>query len=773
MSGWRDALRFLLLGATSLTIQTLLVREALFAFHGGEVALGLLFAVWLASIALGARVGSLWARGERGERRAYALGPAGLALLPWLGILAVFLFRHHRLWLPVEAGGYLAVGPYALLLLGVALPAGGLTGLLFPLLLRIGRSAPGTAYGLEAFGSMAGGAIASWLALPRIPALTLLALWAIACALGALPGGSGDDARRSARERSLAVGAAGALALAAILSGAIQRLDDSWIVARWQALGTGTTLRVSRETPYHQVSIAERAGETSLYLDGLYLGGLADPYEDSLEAAVILTQHPGPAELLLIAPALFGPARILAETPRVRTTLLRADERLDRLVARELGAPGEAATRIGRDPREAARAWGASGDAQRFDLIALLQGGAVSGAGNRLYTREFLADCARLLRPGGVLALTIPGTANVASPEGDLVRASIAGALREAFGDVRVAPGMTHHLFAARPRAANAPASVSPLSWDPDTLAARRARIWPAAEPWPPQLFARLWPRERVEALQAQIDRTLAAGAPLNRDRRPIAYFAQIRLWDRFSGSPLAGFLSSWHRRPWVWSAGFLGLLAAVGLGLRRRHGPAAASLAGTGLAGMGTSLLLLFLYQTTCGTLYLDVGLLVALTMAGLGAGALLGSRWRPRGRRAVAWSDLAWVLFLLAWLPLLGWLPRISAPWDRWLLLGLAAIAGMLTALPFPWVAAHLAERTACAASLGGRSGLARRAEDRAASGGLADAIDHAGALCGALATGTLLVPLLGFDATLALFAAVKVLGALGWLGAGGGSP
>ena len=55
-TGW---LGFLLLGAISLLIQTLLIREALFAFHGGEVGLGLFFAVWLGGIALGAWVGSV------------------------------------------------------------------------------------------------------------------------------------------------------------------------------------------------------------------------------------------------------------------------------------------------------------------------------------------------------------------------------------------------------------------------------------------------------------------------------------------------------------------------------------------------------------------------------------------------------------------------------------------------------------------------------------------------------------------------------------------
>jgi hypothetical protein len=68
------------------------------------------------------------------------------------------------------------------------------------------------------------------------------------------------------------------------------------------------------------------------------------------------------------------------------------------------------------------------------------------------------------------------------------------------------------------------------------------------------------------------------------------------------------------------------------------------------------------------------------------------------------------------------------------------------------------------------GGRgSGLAAVQGRRAAAGGLADAIDHVGALGGALFTGTFFVPLLGFDATLALLAGMKLLSALGWARSG----
>jgi len=544
---------------------------------------------------------------------------------------------------------------------------------------------------------------------------------------------------------------------------------------------TGAAILLTHDTPYHQVTVAERAGEASLFIDGLYQGALDDPYEDELVAAIVLTQHPAPREVLIVAPALSGPARAISSAAGVRATLVRADDRLDLIVGGELdrGGSGAATERVTADPRAAVRDWGRSAAAS-FDVIAILQGGAASGAGNRVSTSEFFGDCARVLRPGGLLAIAIPGAANVASPEGAAARAAVFGALGEVFADVRIAPGTTHQLFAALPRggpgrpgARGAPAGDSPLTWEPDSLAARRARLRPADPPWPPRLFAQLLPAERVEHLRRDVFGALAAGVPANRDRRPIAYFAQIRLWDRLSGSGLSGMLSSWHRHPWTWSGGVLVLLAVGGLLLRRRHGPAAVSLASTGMVGMGADLLILLLYQTAVGTLYLNVGLVVAVFMCGLGAGALAGNRWRLRVRRAPALADLAWVALLLAWIPLLGLLPRLAPSAAEAAILALAALCGVLTALPFPWVAALLAQREA------DRRALARglpassdpaggsRARVAAIAGGQADAIDHYGAFFGALLTGTLLVPLLGFTATLGLLAGVKLLSALAWVG------
>jgi spermidine synthase len=383
------------------------------------------------------------------------------------------------------------------------------------------------------------------------------------------------------------------------------------------------------------------------------------------------------------------------------------------------------------------------------DVLAILHGGPSGGAENRLYTAEFFAACARALAPGGVLVLDLPGTANVAAPEAARMRGSIASALRREFHDVRIAPGDPHYLFAALPRARAARDEIRPLTWDPDTLAVRRHRLWPSARAWPAAAFARLFPRDRVNELRAELEREVGATERANEDLHPSVYYEELVRWDRLSGSGLAKLLGTWRSRPGLMSGLLLGFFFAGAVFVSRRSGQAYVSLATTGMAGMAIDILLLFLFQTLAGTLYLRIGLVVALFMIGLAAGSLIGARAK---RLSIAATDWLWVGALGASLPLLHLMSGVSSRAASAVILPLAFAFGLLTALPFPRVAERLRGTDAHAAAA-------------ARAGGLADAADHAGALCGALLAGTLLIPLLGFANTLLFLAAVKACAVLGW--------
>ena len=157
-----------------------------------------------------------------------------------------------------------------------------------------------------------------------------------------------------------------------------------------------------------------------------------------------------------------------------------------------------------------------------------------------------------------------------------------------------------------------------------------------------------------------------------------------------------------------------------------------------TGLFGMAAEMILLYAFQAVHGYAYAQVGAIVASFMAGLALGARVGTRWE---RRAGFLACVVAVMMLYCvGLPLaLRGLAAIGATGLVSLsFFVLVFVAGFLDGATFP-------------ALVGAMRGLGL-----VRPGAWVYAADLAGAGLGALATGALLVPLLGNALALALVAA-----------------
>lgn len=145
----------------------------------------------------------------------------------------------------------------------------------------------------------------------------------------------------------------------------------------------------------------------------------------------------------------------------------------------------------------------------------------------------------------------------------------------------------------------------------------------------------------------------------------------------------------------------------------------------------MGAEILVIFAFQIYFGYIYLEIGLIITVFLAGLLPGAWLGNRWRGRGRRALIAIDLLLILLLAAFMLALN-LGGDRLPVAFYLVFGFAV--SLACGCQFPVVL-----------QLGGAGNPA------AARAFSADLI---GAACGTLATSVVLIPWLGlFPATLCL--------------------
>jgi len=270
-------------------------------------------------------------------------------------------------------------------------------------------------------------------------------------------------------------------------------------------------------------------------------------------------------------------------------------------------------------------------------------------------------------------------------------------------------------------------ASDGPLTTD---VAARLAERGVAARYVSADALRGLLTADRL----AELRRAASAGAPVNRDFRPVLYYRHLRYWIRRFDVRF-GVLEG-------------ALLAGVVLLLVRVR-PVPLALFTTGFAASSLEVVLLLGFQVLCGSVYYQVALIVTMFMLGLAVGSLAMNRLLDRcGRRELVKIELGVAAFAgVVPLGLLG-LARLEGP---------AGHAAAQVAVP--------AMALLLAALVGMEFPLAGKADFRSVTttAGRLYAADLAGACLGALLVSTLLIPRIGVAWVCALAAALNLASGL----------
>jgi len=798
------------------------------SFYGTELALAAVLSCWLAFVPVGAL-------GAAVLLKAAKLRPASAAL-PYAAVLAIaialpaefVLARLARPLLGAEVGEFLSVGA---MLVGAALPALVVAlpvGFLFPsasrfeeqlanlpaggisrvyvaealgaaaagallslyllgrqapltlafgasviLLLTAGLSAAGASGRLCLLSAVSMAALMCWSALRREPSLffaTVALLATVACIVRWAAGG--EHPFRPAR---FACCAALGLALCAAFLGWGARLQDATQRARWSSFST-FRLVAALDTRYQHVELGERAGEYVLVQNGRQVAQFPDPAEAKAQAALILTQHTRPQDVLVIGGGLGGLCQAVLEGPVQRLDYVEPDpqlavflrERLPPELSRPLSDSRFAA--YGYDgrhfvqrlaggnadlvqgylpaPDEAARGERPRAPAGAYDLIVVNVGDPASAAGSRFYTAEFCRELSNVLRPGGAVAFCGITASEDLARGGAVVEyvACIYKTLRSVFTHV-VARAGDHFCFfaAARPDV---------VTTDPRILAARFDNLG-LQPPVVKHRFERAdFPPERTQWV-ARLLRESLPTALVNTDERPVLFTLFLAVEGHYArevsrgpvaqGAGLGGVLASARsaRPGWVWLV--LAIPPAVLALLRVLLGRASAapwacrfSVLTSGLFGLSAEMLIVYGYQVKFGYVYRDVSIIIGLFMLGIALGGLAAARMRAeRATGMLLMAESAQTVLILI-LPVAGALLSFSP--HAFMLL--SPMAGLLTGAEFP-LAARL--------SLTG----GREAGTVAAT---LNAADNLGALAGAACAGLLLVPALGVAQAAAALALVK---------------
>jgi hypothetical protein len=146
----------------------------------------------------------------------------------------------------------------------------------------------------------------------------------------------------------------------------------------------------------------------------------------------------------------------------------------------------------------------------------------------------------------------------------------------------------------------------------------------------------------------SNFERSLDNDSPPNKILRPRSVLEYLNWQGSVFGR--SGILFSLYRPPYIW-VGFVLLMAVPGLVAvfrRMRFGPIFA-VAGFGFMGMSFEVIIIYLFQTMFGVLHLHIGMILAVFMAGLAAGAYISARLK-------LWFLILPILLAIAITPLAG---------------------------------------------------------------------------------------------------------------------
>jgi spermidine synthase len=674
-------------GIASVAVQLVFVREYLAQFEGNEIVIALIFFCWLV---LGG-IGTAAAKGL-GERM---LPPSGsnlgrlsclLAIFSVLQVVAVRWLRDRVFIHGASVGfsatlGYVAatIAPYALLV-GFVLP--------YSMMVARRRSPdyPGNRiYLADNAGDMAGAALFSFFLVYWLtPFQVLLAVHLpLLASLIKLPS---EQPRRTL--------AAGILALIVLAAGVVW--EDHLLPPR-----EGRRMEYA-ESRYGRLEVVESGGQISFFSDGVPRLYSHDPALAEACVHFPLSQIDHPKRVLLVSMV----GGMLQEVAKYRPDRVDYVE-LDPLAARMQGRFGllpamDGLTVIAKDGRAHL-----TETSLRYDAILVNLPEPETYQVNRFYTAGFFELAKNRLAPGGVLSFAIEGVENYISTNRQQKLSSLANTARACFTHVTLLPGQ-RLFFLCRDRPIR---TDIPLLLETKGIDTRHIRRY----------FSGDLTDLRIRRVNAAVD----PGIPQNLDLSPrLMRLAFLGWFQRHGESPL----------------GFALVLAAAALVYTFRLSRPQWVLMTTGCIGIGAEMLAIFTFQALYGYIYLRIGALVTVFLAGMFPGAWTGGRLAENRRRALMASDLMMSALLLLFFLLIERQSLGSAAWVLYLF-GLAV--SFCCGFQFPLA-------------------LALSGDDTAAISRSFSA-DLMGAAMGVLVVSLALIPLLGILWTSLCLAAMKFVSAM----------
>jgi len=616
----------LAVGFSGIVVQVLLLREFLIIFSGTELVIGIILANWLILEALGAYAAGKWIERIKNNVGIFV----GLNILFSLSfpvvVYATRLLKEILGVLPGEGIGLVPIFVSSLILFA---PLSFMHGALFSVSCRLHsksiahteKASPiGNTYIFETLGTILGAVIFTYLLIPFLNSFQIAILVML---VNLLPGLFlvAANAKHSVSAKWLT--GLSAIALAAtvlfLVGPGPETLHKNTVQQQWP----GQRVVYYRNSFHGNITVTSNNGQYTFFADGKPIITSPDPDLLFLEEFVHLPllSHPDPGSVLVLSGGVGGKIHEILKHPVNRVVYTELDPMLLEVVKKFPTPVSEAELA---DPRVAVEYL----DGRRYvkqtpDLYDLILVGATNPVNlqtNRLFTSEFFAMAEKRLYPGGILALSLPGSLTYLSRELKNINASVLASLSGVFSNVRVIPGDINLFLASN---ANLDSLVTSASLS-RRLYERNLQTGLMNPFYIDFKLDARWTHWFFDSMQG-------ATSLANFDFEPRTMFYSIAHWNALF-SPGAAHLLAWLenirlKHFIMFSALLAVVLLVTGLKKKNKAGKIAIpfAIATSGFAGMIFELSLIYAFQTTYGFVFHHIGLLVATFMTGVAIGGFL----------------------------------------------------------------------------------------------------------------------------------------------------
>ncbi len=761
-------------GLFSIAAQTLLFREFITTFEGNDISVGIFFGSWFLWVGLGA----LFVYKTKIYSRILLknIEFLFLAYVPAFILQAILIIQAREI-AGIESYELWSIWAMLLSSIVVNAPVSLITGMLFPTACRwiasndnhqSGSFAVSHVYILEAIGSFIGGlgvTVLLGLGASMVEVFFIL-VFILSLSVFAVEFATIRTLQISRNKNALSLRIKCALSFlvpVAICLCFLLRVDgllSNYVRAiKWTKLLPENALVGSFQTAQAEYIYGIYQGQWIAIREGSVVEALPDESSAGRIAAISLSQKPNTKKALVIGSGL-GLCKKLLELPRIEgVTWTHCDNeyvsKINGFIPADLKVTDPRLDFLTSDVRDFL-----AGEQQAFDIVILNLPDATNSVLNRYYTLEFYQLVKKALRPDGVLAVRVAGGENIMGTELINLGASTKRTLEQVYSQLVLVPGDDTWFIAS---------DSDELTGNPAVLRDRFATIEGANKILSPQALLSIYLPDRADsALKSYSLADLPDSLLINRDARPLTNLYSLLLTAKQSGAPIARFIKLLALAgPLVFLVPiliFIVLRVVYILPLTRQGQKneyretsfdSSFLVFSAGWLGIGVAIVLMYIYQTRFGSLYLHIGIVSSLFMVGLTIDAVIISYLLRRSSNLIShfryYTSILVVVILFHTLILAAIALRQAEQSSQTAetqgfflepahLLFAAAffLSGLCSGCYFPIAAGQLAH-----------SGF-----EPGQAGSKLETADHIGASAGGVVTSLALVPVLGTRLTLLLF-------------------